>query len=186
VDGIVNNVGVDANRSLHELDEADAERTLRTNLLGPWFLTRELMNPLVRAGRPGAVVFLTSLHQWFTRGHPDYSTSKAAIGMLVREMAREMAPTVRVNAVAPGAVNLHDEASKEFAFEEDRARPLLPLGRLGRPHDIAGQVAVLLDNALSGYITGTTIVVDGGLSLHTWLDDLYTSAADERTQNRLV
>jgi len=131
------------------------------------------------------VVFLTSLHQWFTRGHPDYSTSKAAVGMLVREMARDLAPTVRVNAIAPGAVNLHEEGSGQFTFEEERARAL-PLGRLGRPHDIAGQVAVLLDDTLSGYVTGATVVVDGGLSLHTWLDDIYTSAADERTQNRLA
>lgn len=117
------------------------------------------------------MVFLTSLHQWFTRGHPDYSTSKAAVGMLVRETARDLAPTGRVNAVAPGAVNLHEEGSEQFTFEEERARALLPLGRLGRPHDIAGQVAVLLDDTLSGYVTGATVVVDVGLSLHTWLDD---------------
>jgi glucose 1-dehydrogenase len=89
---LVNNVGVASEKRFRDLTEADLDRTLATNLRGPMFLTRRLVEALIDTERPGAVVFVSSLHDHFVRLVPDYSVSKAAVSMLVRELAYELAP----------------------------------------------------------------------------------------------
>jgi glucose 1-dehydrogenase len=162
-DLIVNNVGVATQHHFLDLCEDDYDRVMRSNLRGPWFLTKALVGELVRARRPGSVVFLSSLHDHRIRTFPHYSASKAAVAMLVREMAYELAPHgIRVNAVSPGWV-------QEPGTKVDKRARAIPMGRIGRPADVATVVTTLLSDELSGYVTGVNIAVDGGLALHDWL-----------------
>ncbi|MEA2431073.1 MAG: hypothetical protein QOI19_1546 [Thermoleophilaceae bacterium] len=161
---IVNNVGITTGHGFLELSEADFDTVHRTNLRGPWFLTRGLIDSLVRTRTRGNVVFVSSLHDHRIRGNPHYSASKAAIAMLVRELAYELAPNgIRVNAVSPGWV------AREGEKIDKRARGVIPLGRAGTPADVAHMAMVLLSDDLSSYVTGANIPVDGGLALHSWL-----------------
>jgi 3-oxoacyl-[acyl-carrier protein] reductase len=161
---IVNNVGITTNHSFLELGEDDFDRVLHTNLRGPWFLTKALVEALIGARRSGNVVFTSSLHSQSVRLNPHYSASKAAVGMLVRELAYELAPhSIRVNAVSPGWV----PAAGSRIDKRDVSK--VPLGRPGAPSDIANMAMVLLSDDLSGYVTGVDIPVDGGLGLYNWL-----------------
>jgi glucose 1-dehydrogenase len=162
---IVNNVGITTEHGFLDLPPGDFDHVFRTNLRGPWFLTRGLVQALVESGARGNVVFVSSLHDRRIGGHPHYSASKAAISMLVRELAYELAGRgIRVNAVSPGYV------PNAGARTGRRTRRLIPLGRAGHPDDVASIVTVLLSDDLSGYVTGVNVPVDGGLGLYTWAD----------------
>jgi NAD(P)-dependent dehydrogenase (short-subunit alcohol dehydrogenase family) len=162
---IVNNVGVMTPHRFLELGEDDFDTVMRTNLRGPWFLTKALVRELIARRLPGSVVFISSLHDHRIRTLPHYSASKAAVTMLVRELAYELAPhRIRVNAISPGWVVDDDRK----VGRRDVAK--IPLGRAGRPADIAAVAAMLLSDELAGYITGANIPVDGGLDLHGWIE----------------
>ena len=88
----MNNVGIDTPHSFLELNETELDLVLRTNLRGPWLFTRELVSDLVARDIGGAILFISSLHDHVVRRRPHYSASKAAVAMLVRELAYELAP----------------------------------------------------------------------------------------------
>ncbi|MFI8347935.1 SDR family NAD(P)-dependent oxidoreductase [Streptomyces sp. NPDC085596] len=181
VDVVVNNVGVRSGKSFLEMEPEDLRTTYAANIEGPWFLTRDLVRRWVESGRPGSVVFVLSLHAEAVRMNPDYSTSKAALTMLVKELAVELGPHgVRVNAVAPGAIDTWSNDSERSRAHVERSSRAVPLGRLGTAGDVAHWVLALSDDRRAGYMTGSVITVDGGLRLHNWLLDLYADAADER------
>jgi NAD(P)-dependent dehydrogenase (short-subunit alcohol dehydrogenase family) len=166
---IVNNVGITTPHGFLDLDPTDFDLVFRTNLRGPWFLTRQLVLALIKAGAGGAIVFVSSVHDTFVRMNPHYSATKAAIAMLVKELAYELAPHgIRVNAVSPGWIKTQPDVSpdRERAFA-DR----IPAGRPGQPEDVSRVVVALLSRNLD-YVTGANVRVDGGLALHTWLADL--------------
>jgi NAD(P)-dependent dehydrogenase (short-subunit alcohol dehydrogenase family) len=169
LDLLVNNVGIDVPGGFRELDEAAFERVFATNLRGPWFLTRELAGAMVDGGAGGAIVFVSSLHDHVVRRRPAYSASKAAVAMLVRELACELGPHgIRVNAISPGVVTTAS-VPPPSPREADRLRTLVPLGGVpGRPDQIARVAAVLLSDEWCGYVTGANVPVDGGLGLVTW------------------
>jgi 3-oxoacyl-[acyl-carrier protein] reductase len=166
---IVNNVGVTTPHSFLRLERQDFDLVVATNLRGPWFFTRELVRALIDEGLGGAIVFVSSVHDAHVRGHPHYSASKAAVAMLTKELAHELGPVgIRANAVAPGWIKT------EPYVESQTARTLtarIPAGRPGTSDDVARMIAVLLSDELAGYVTGAELVIDGGLSLHTWLSD---------------
>lgn len=166
-DLIVNNVGISTPEGFLDLDEDGFDRVARTNLRGPWFFTRRLVRALVDGDRGGSIVFVSSLHDTFLCRWPSYSATKAAVSMLVREMAFELGPRgIRVNAVSPGSIRTR---SNPVPVGEDPAiASLIPARRSGNPDDVAKLVVVLLSDAWSGYVTGANLVVDGGLSLHSW------------------
>lgn len=165
---LVNNVGIQTPHDFLELDPHDFDRVMATNLRGPWFFTRRIAEDLVARRASGSFVFVSSLHDRFVHTRPHYSASKAAISMLVKELAQRFGPhRIRVNAVSPGAVRTHRVPPKE----EERFASLIPLGRLGEPRDVARIVAVLLSDEWSGYLTGANVPVDGGLALHSWSVD---------------
>ena len=172
VDLLVNNVGVDRPSRFLELEQEEFDAVFQTNLRGPWFLTRELARAMVERAGGGSIVFVSSLHDTFPRGHPHYSASKAAVTMLVRELAEELGPYgIRVNSVSPGViVSAHVPADKSDDAQI-RSRRLIPLGRKGEPIDIARIVSVLLSEQWSSYVTGANIRVDGGLGAHSWSFD---------------
>jgi NAD(P)-dependent dehydrogenase (short-subunit alcohol dehydrogenase family) len=166
---LVNNVGVTTPHRFLDLDRKEYDEVFATNLHGPWFLTRQLARGMIRAGTGGSILFISSVHDRYLRRFPHYSASKAAVAMLVRELAHELGPHgVRVNAISPGWILTGDRPP------EDRLREVasrIPAGTPGEPDDVARLAVVLLSNAWSRYVTGTNLTVDGGLSLNNWLMD---------------
>ena len=148
------------------------ERMRAVNVDAGFHLARELARKLIAAKQPGSFLFLTSLHAGTPRNLPHYSTAKAAMAMLVKELAKTFGRFgIRVNALVPGAV-----AAGGFVVDPALARHI-PLGRLGQAEDLAPMALAVLSNRVSAYVTGAAIVVDGGLSLTNWfeppvLDDL--------------
>ena len=166
---LVNNVGIDTESHYLDLGERDFDRIFAVNLRGPWFLTRGLTPSMGAAAAGGAIVFVSSLHDTFVRSFPAYSASKAAVAMLVKELAVDLAPRgIRVNAVSPGAIQTAHVPPPADERERARLRELIPLGGLGDSHQVARMIAVLLSEEWSGYVTGANVRVDGGLGLHSW------------------
>ena len=135
------------------------------NIDAGFHLARELARQLIAAGEPGSFLFLTSLHAGTPRNLPHYSTAKAALAMLVRELAKTFGRFgIRVNALVPGAI-----AAGGFVADPALAKHI-PLGRLGQAGDLAPMALAVLSNRVSAYVTGAAIVVDGGLSLSNWFE----------------
>jgi NAD(P)-dependent dehydrogenase (short-subunit alcohol dehydrogenase family) len=181
VELIVNNVGITTRQGFLDLGPREFDEVLSTNLRGPWFFTRRLVDALVQAQRreikrrprrQGSILFISSLHDRFVARQPHYSASKAAVAMLTRELANELARhRIRVNAIAPGWIRTaKDLTSAEQREKFARLSHRIPLGA-GVPADVARVAIFLLSDAWSGYITGQNIAVDGGLSLHSWVDE---------------
>lgn len=168
IDLIVNNVGVCSGTGLFDTELDDFDWVMRTNLRNPWFLTRRLVQELLRARRPGSILFISSLHEEVVSRRPQYSMSKAGVSMAVRELAAAMGPRgIRVNAISPGWIsNGAVELSKA-----SRMISQIPLGRLGNPDDVAKLAIFLLSDACSGYLTGADIPVDGGMLLRSWIPE---------------
>jgi NAD(P)-dependent dehydrogenase (short-subunit alcohol dehydrogenase family) len=113
----------------------------------------------------GRILFITSLHADTPRNLPHYSATKAGQTMVVKELARALGPDgIRVNAIAPGAIPGGGFDANIAAFAK-----MIPLGRTGTPEDIAAMAIALLCDRFSRYVTGTTIVVDGGIALYNWI-----------------
>jgi 3-oxoacyl-[acyl-carrier protein] reductase len=155
----------------HEADHALAvttetwERMRAVNVDAGFHLARELARQLIASGQLGSFLMLTSLHAGTPRNLPHYSTAKAALAMLVKELAKTFGRYgIRVNALVPGAI-----AAGGFVADPSLARHI-PLGRLGRSDDLAPMALAVLSNRVSAYVTGAEIVVDGGLSLTNWFD----------------
>jgi len=163
----VNNAGASANTSETRglSDEQRWDRVMQVDLKGAWLGCR-LAAPQIRAAGGGAIVNIGWAHA--LDGAPGlpglasqiYAASKAGVLALTRTFAQEWAPDVRVNAVAPGWVENDWSATRPPAFRE-RVAQGVPLRRWGMPQDIADAVAYLVSPAAS-YITGQTLVVDGG------------------------
>jgi len=135
------------------------------NLGAGFHLASELARKLIAANEPGSFLFLTSLHAGTPRNLPHYSTTKAGMAMLVKELAKTFGRYgIRVNALVPGAV-----AAGGFVADPSLARHI-PLGRLGQAEDLAPMALAALSNRVSAYVTGAAIVVDGGLSLSNWFE----------------
>ena len=140
------------------------ERMLSVNVRAGFQLGRRAGRQMIDAGLRGRMLFITSLHADTPRNLPHYSASKAGLTMVMKELARALGPHgIRVNAIAPGAI-------PGGGFQFDPAmQAAIPLGRPGEPADVAGMAVALLCDRFSRYVTGTTVVVDGGLALHNWI-----------------
>jgi NAD(P)-dependent dehydrogenase (short-subunit alcohol dehydrogenase family) len=155
----------------HEADHAMAVSTETwaqmhaVNLEAGFHLSRGLARELIAAKTPGSFLLLTSLHSGTPRNLPHYSTAKAGLAMLVKELAKTFGRHgIRVNALVPGAI-----AAGGFVADPSLARHI-PLGRLGRAEDLAPMALAVLSNRVSAYVTGAAMVVDGGLSLTNWFE----------------
>ncbi|MCD1607497.1 SDR family NAD(P)-dependent oxidoreductase [Stutzerimonas kunmingensis] len=165
LDILVNNAGVQAHAAFLDAEEDDYDRVLDVNLRGPFFLAQAFARYLREQGRGGRIINNSSVHEELP--HPNftaYCASKGGLKMLMRNIAIELAPLgITVNNVAPGAVET--PINRELMNQPEKLDSLLqniPAGRLGRPRDVAGVVAFLASPD-ADYITGTTLVVDGGL-----------------------
>ena len=160
LDGLVHNASSFYPTPVGATTAAQWDDLMGTNLRAPYFLTQALA-PALRASR-GAVVNLVDIHaERPLKDHPVYSAAKAGLAMMTRALARELAPEVRVNAVAPGAILWPERPMSTQARERIVER--VALKRSGTPEDIARAVAFLLFDA--PYVTGQVLAVDGGRSL---------------------
>ena len=147
------------------VDAETWERMRAVNVDAGFHLARALASSLIAARQPGSFLLLTSLHAATPRNLPHYSTAKAALAMLVKELAKTLGRfNIRVNALVPGAI-----AAGGFIADPALARHI-PLGRLGKSEDLAPMALAILSNKISGYVTGAAFVVDGGISLTNWFD----------------
>jgi 3-oxoacyl-[acyl-carrier protein] reductase len=154
---LVNNAGITRDRMIHKMDEEAFRTVVRVNLGGTYELTRALADLLAEGG---AVVNLSSRAQLGNVGQFNYIVSKGGVLGLTRAMALELAPRVRVNAVAPGfTLTEMTDAMPEHVRQQIIDR--IPLGQAGTPEDIANAVAFLASPE-SGYMTGQVLYVDGG------------------------
>lgn len=146
--------------------DADTWEAMRAvNVDAAFYLSRELARRLIATKTPGSFLMLTSLHAGTPRNLPHYSTSKAALAMMVKELAKSLGRFgIRINALVPGAI-----AAGGFVADASLSRHI-PLGRIGKAEDLAPMALAVLSNRISGYVTGAAFVVDGGLSLTNWFD----------------
>ncbi len=167
LDVLVNNAGIMGYRPILHLAEAEWDRMMAINAKGPFLCSQAFARRLVAAKLPGAIINMSSITSEVTIEYQaHYAASKGALRMLTKGMAVELAEHgITVNAVAPGVVDtpmthelLEDPAVAEMTI------PLIPLGRVARPDEIAGLVAFLASSDAT-YITGTTIFIDGGYVL---------------------
>ena len=164
---------------LLEMTEEHWQRHMAVNVDGTMFCTVEAAKAMIHANRRGSVICTSSINAWFVEEtHAVYNVTKAAIWAFVRSAAIELARHgIRVNGVAPGVVDtpiaalvVHDD---QLADEYLRT---IPMGRFGQPDDIA-DVVVFLASKQSAYVTGQTIVIDGGQTLGI-RGDLFSAESD--------
>ncbi|OQS40936.1 pteridine reductase [Chromobacterium haemolyticum] len=162
LDGLVNNASSFFPTEVGRIDEAAWHDLMGSNLKAPLFLSQALAPELAK--RRGAIVGIADIHvERPMARHVVYNLAKAGHAQLIRSLAIELAPTVRVNGVSPG-VNLWPEDNASFdAAERAAIEASIPLRRTGVPEDIAQAVAFLLLDA--GYVTGQILAVDGGRSV---------------------
>ena len=167
LDILVNNAGVEKRASFWDVTEADFDSVLNVNLKGLFFVTQAMVRYLMQAKRPGKIINISSVHEELPFPHfSSYCASKGGVKMLTRNLSIELAPFgITINNIAPGAIET--PINKNLLNDPVKLKSLLeniPLQRLGKPEDVAS-IAAFLASDESSYVTGTTFVVDGGL---TW------------------
>lgn len=165
IDILVNNAGIEKHAAFLEVTEEDYDAVLDVNLKGAFFIAQAFARHLQQTKRPGRIINISSVHENlpFPNFSP-YCASKGGLEMVMRTLAIELAPLgITVNNIAPGAIET--PINTKLLNSPELLKALLgqiPLGRLGTPDDVAGMVAFLAGPD-AGYITGTTMFVDGGL-----------------------
>jgi NAD(P)-dependent dehydrogenase (short-subunit alcohol dehydrogenase family) len=156
---LINSASVWLRAPFLEIEEADWDLALDVNLKGP-FLCAQAAAPLMLEQGAGVILNITDLSAFQAwEGYTHHSASKAALVSLTRSLALELAPVVRVNAIAPGTVLLPDDAPPEKrAWAEGKSL----LKRIGSPDDVARLAAFLIENE---FLTGSVYFVDGGRAL---------------------
>jgi glucose 1-dehydrogenase len=175
IDILVANAGLQRDSAFKDMTLAQWNTVLSINLTGQFLCAREAVREFLRRGvvpsvscAAGKIIHMSSVHQvipW--AGHANYATSKGGIHMLMQSLAQEVAPQhIRVNAIAPGAIRTPINTSAWDTKEAyDALMKLVPYGRIGEPEDIA-RAAVWLASDQSDYVVGTTLFVDGGMTLY--------------------
>ncbi|MFE3992223.1 SDR family oxidoreductase [Streptomyces goshikiensis] len=174
IDIMVANAGLQRDAAVTEMTVAQWQKVLDVNLTGQFLCAREATKEFLRRGvvpevsrSAGKIVCMSSVHQiipW--AGHVNYASSKGGVLMLMQTLAQELAPKgIRVNAVAPGAIRTPINKDAWDTPEAEKALlQLIPYRRVGDPEDIANAVTVLASD-LMDYVVGTTLYVDGGMTL---------------------
>ena len=165
IDILVNNVSVYNSSTADPVEYWQQwQKTYETNVIGPAYLTKLFTDTMVEKQVPGSVLFITSVHQWMVRGGAAYSSSKAAQGMMVRELAIALAGhRIRVNGIAPGYVGVDSDGVPI-------PHSASPLTKSSIPPRYIGRTAVYLcSDYFSEHTTGSILTLDSGLNLHSYL-----------------
>ncbi|HXH27456.1 MAG TPA: SDR family NAD(P)-dependent oxidoreductase [Candidatus Polarisedimenticolia bacterium] len=170
IDVLFNNAGLLIEKPLHELSEAEWDRTLEVNLKGVFLVSRHVLPGMMRQGG-GVIINTGSVNSLVgDYGDPAYCASKGGVGLLTKAMALDYARhNIRVNAICPGWVDTgmfaQEAASRNLTLEgyRRRAAEQEPIGRIARPEEVASLV-VFLASADSSFMTGSLVVIDGGLT----------------------
>jgi glucose 1-dehydrogenase len=157
VDVLVNNAGVTAAKPVLELTVEDFDKIFSVDVKGAFFLSVAAAREM--KGKGGAIVNVTSVHEHIPRpGFALYASAKAALGMMTRSLALELAADgIRVNSVAPGAI------ATERNKEAEDLVPEIPLGRAGEPDEVAALVSYLAGDE-AGYVSGASFLIDGAMA----------------------
>ena len=174
LDILVSNAGIQRDAAFTDLTLQDWQRVIDVNLTGPFLCAQEAIRRfrsqpmLPEAKSRGNIIFINSVHQvipW--AGHVNYAASKGGLKLLMESLAQEvLEEKIRVNAIAPGAIKTpinRPAWSEESALRE--LLKLIPYGRVGDPEDVA-RAAVWLASDQSDYVAGTTLFIDGGMTLY--------------------
>jgi glucose 1-dehydrogenase len=175
VDILVNNAGIQRDAPIEEMTLDQWSKVINVNLTGQFLCAREAVREFKRRGvireiscAAGKIIFISSVHEiipW--AGHANYAASKGGVMLLMKSIAQELASyRIRVNSIAPGAVRTPiNTAAWDTPEAYDRLMELVPYNRIGEVEDI-GRAAVWLASDHSDYITGTSLIVDGGMTLY--------------------
>ncbi len=175
LDILVANAGIQRDAGFADMTLAQWQGVLDVNLTGQFLCAREAVRIFDRQGRDprrsaaaGKIICMSSVHEaipW--AGHANYAASKGGGMLMMKSLAQEVAPRgIRVNGIAPGAIQTEiNRAAWETPEALRRLLTLIPYGRIGRPEDVA-KAAVWLSSDEADYVTGTTLFVDGGMSLY--------------------
>jgi glucose 1-dehydrogenase len=175
IDILVNNAGIQKDSPIAEMSLADWQQVLDVNLTGQFLCSREAIREFLRRGLVpersmalGKIICMSSVHQvipWST--HANYAASKGGIMMLMKSMAQELGKKkIRINSIGPGAIKTPiNHIAWETPEAEAKLLKLIPYNRVGETIDIA-KAAVWLASDESDYIHGTTLFVDGGMTLY--------------------
>lgn len=148
-----------------EVTEAQWREMLAVNLDAAFVLSQKISRHMIEHGVKGRIILMTSLHAESPRNLPHYSASKGALAMVMKEFARSLGPHgIRVNAIAPGAIPGAGFGGVPGLVDK------IPMQRLGTPADVANMTLAVLSERFGAYVTGATIVVDGGIALYNWLE----------------
>jgi len=175
IDILVANAGLQRDAPFQDMTLERWNKVLSVNLTGQFLCAREAVREFLRRGvipevscAAGKIICMSSVHQeipW--GGHANYATSKGGIKLMMESMAQELAPhRIRVNGIAPGAIRTPiNTVAWQTPDAYARLMTLVPYGRIGEPEDIA-RAAVWLASDHSDYVVGTTLFVDGGMTLY--------------------
>ncbi len=165
---LVNNSGTVARKPIWEHTPEDWDKVVDTNLKGAWLMALEVAKHMKRLGHGGSIVNITSIlgDKRVSAQVPEYCASKGGLNHLTKAMATELAgDDIRVNAIAPGY--FVTDINRDFLQSEagDKLRKRVPMHRFGTYEDLDGALLMLASPRASGFVTGHTIVVDGGHSV---------------------
>ena len=175
IDILVANAGLQRDSDFQDMTLEEWNKVLNVNLTGQFLCARAAVREFLRRGvvasvskAAGKIICMSSVHQvipW--GGHANYATSKGGIKLLMKSMAQELAPKrIRINGIAPGAIQTPINTSAWKTPDAMKSLlTLIPYGRIGQPEDIA-KAAVWLASDESDYVVGTTLFVDGGMTLY--------------------
>jgi glucose 1-dehydrogenase len=172
---VVNNAGLQRDSPFDEMTLTQWQTVLNVNLTGQFLCSRSAVREFKRRGidlsvsqAAGKIICMSSVHEQIPwAGHANYAASKGGVMMLMKSLAQEVAPQrIRVNGIAPGAIRTPiNTAAWDTPEAYKSLMSLVPYKRIGEPEDIA-QAAIWLTSEAADYVTGTTLFVDGGLTLY--------------------
>jgi glucose 1-dehydrogenase len=169
LDVMVNNAGVEHKMPFLETPLEVWEEVIAINLRGPWLGCQEAAKRMVEQGGPGRIINVSSVHEDLPMPtNSPYCAAKGGLRMLTRTIAVELAPHgITVNNIAPGAIETPMDAPLEQNQSQmEELLSEIPLGRMGKPEEVAG-LALYLASDASAYVTGSTFFVDGGMIRHS-------------------